>query len=84
VSKFPQIWITDETPARVLIVAGESWVDPDCLVARFEGTEKATWIVQPGGYVCGVGCRARPVNPTPPKPKPVLAARRHEIFNVAR
>lgn len=67
------IWITDETPARALFVAGRSGIDPDCLVAYLEGdeTKKPYWIVDHGneGHVCGLGVRARLVK-TPPLSSP--------------
>lgn len=58
------IWITDETPARCLIVKGRSALDPDCLVAYVEGGTKPLWIVddgiqKDGAYVCGLDGKVR-------------------------
>lgn len=58
------IWITDESPARVLYVKGRSAIDPDCLVAEAETGEKALWIVDcvrrtENCYVCGLGGNVR-------------------------
>lgn len=62
------IWLTEETPPRVLFVKGRSAMDPDCLVAHAEGSTKPLWIVDDGAtkeraYVCGLGgdVYARPV-----------------------
>jgi hypothetical protein len=47
-----EIWLTNEKPARILIVEGRSAVDPDCLVAKVkDGDGKPLWIV--GGDMCG-------------------------------
>lgn len=70
--RIPKIWVTDESPARVLFVKGRSGIDPDCLVAFAEGdTEHGFWIVDDGCekydkqsyFVCGRGTsfNARPV-----------------------
>lgn len=85
----PQIWITDEMPARALIVKGRSGVDPDCLVAFVDGDETKAhcWIVDDGdqhkasAYVCGLGgmVYARRLKACePPIPKPLLPPGRHE------
>jgi len=50
-----EIWLTNEDPPRRLLVKGISAIDPDCLVAHFEGTTNPLWIVKSSGYVCGVG-----------------------------
>jgi hypothetical protein len=49
-----ELWITDECPARVLVVRGVSVIDPDCLVAYLEGIDKPLWIVENSGCVCGL------------------------------
>ena len=58
------IWITNETPARVLFVKGRSAIDCDCLVAEAETGETALWIVDGMGKtedccVCGLGDNVR-------------------------
>lgn len=53
-SRFPEVWITNEPTPRKLVAHGYSAVDPDCLVAYEEGSDKALWIVESGGYVCGL------------------------------
>src|SRR4249919_1255231 len=50
------VWLTDETPPRRLVVEGTAGLDPDWLVANFEdGSEgyrgKTLWIVKHSGYV---------------------------------
>lgn len=70
--RIPKIWVSVETPPRVLFVKGRSGIDPDCLVAFAENEpDKSLWIVDGGSanydkpdyYVCdkGEGFRARPV-----------------------
>jgi hypothetical protein len=54
VSDFPQTWVTNENPPRKLIVKGVALVDPDCLVAHFEGERKAYWLIEHSGYVVGL------------------------------
>ena len=55
------IYITNETPPRILLVKGRSENCPDCLVARAEGDIKSLWIVDDQGshpersYVFGLG-----------------------------
>lgn len=77
---FPQVWITDEVPARALIVKGWSAIDCDCLVAYLEGSSDPLWIVESSGYVCGLnGAYAREVKTDQPAPaRPVLRDNRHE------
>lgn len=57
---FPQTWVTNEVPQRILTVKGYSALDQDCLVAKDEGTGKSHWIVESSGAVCGlpIGVRA--------------------------
>jgi hypothetical protein len=70
--RIPRMWITDETPSRVLFVKGRSGIDPDVLVAFAENDpEHSFWIVDDGCskydkasyHVCGKGTsfNARPV-----------------------
>jgi hypothetical protein len=59
-----KMWITNETPARVLFVKGRSGLDPDCLVAYAEGSTDPLWIIDchTPAPVCGLkGVTARPV-----------------------
>jgi hypothetical protein len=65
----PKLWLTEETPPRVLEVKGRSAVDPDCLVATVMGQEwvRGLWIVHDGAaepkrcYVCGIDTYASPI-----------------------
>jgi hypothetical protein len=70
--RIPRIWVSIETPPRVLFVKGRSGIDPDCLVAFAESApDDPLWIVDDGStkydkpdyYVCdkSKGFRARPV-----------------------
>lgn len=69
--RIPRLWVSDETPPRVLFVKGRSGIDPDCLVAHAENDTHPLWIVddgcekydKPDYYVCSGkgGFRARPV-----------------------
>jgi len=54
-SKTVEVWRTDEQPPRRLDVLGISAIDPDCLVALLEGSDKPLWIVEHSGAVCGLG-----------------------------
>lgn len=70
--KYARIWITDEIPVRCLTVQGRSAIDPDCLVAYVEGSDKPLWIIDDGSpqtkraAVCGLegNVYARPVMET--------------------
>jgi hypothetical protein len=68
----PKIWISDESPPRVLFAKGYSSIDPDCIVAFPENDPAhSVWIVYDGDrefkasdyFVCAKGksFRARPV-----------------------
>jgi hypothetical protein len=82
---FPQMWLTDEIPARAMIAKGRSAIDPDVLVAYVEGDARPLWIVDNGTgtegcYVCGLGgdVRARLLNMTEPRPPALLPSGRHD------
>lgn len=87
------IWVTNETPARVLLVKGRSALTPDCLVAEVEGSsQKGIWIVDDGVKtsdccVCGLGddVRARRVEFSPPEKKApaTLPQGRHDAYKPA-
>lgn len=55
-SAYPQTWVTNENPPRLLNVKGVSGIDPDCLVAEVIGEPKLgpLWIVEASGHVCGI------------------------------
>lgn len=55
-SAYPQTWVTNEIPPRLLNVKGVALIDPDCLVAEVIGEPKhrPLWIVEASGYVCGI------------------------------
>lgn len=70
--RIPRMWVSDETPSRILFVKGRSGIDPDILVAFADNDpENSLWIVddgcekydKPSYYVCNKsgGFRARPV-----------------------
>lgn len=84
-AKYPQTWITDETPARVLIVKGRSALDWDCLVAfAHDDATNPLWVIEHSGYVCdrkltnNTKVYARRIDLTEPPPASLLPAGRHE------
>lgn len=46
--EFPQTWKTQEFPPRRLVAKGVSAFSNDCLVAYFDGEDKAVWLLYDG------------------------------------
>lgn len=57
-ARLTEHWVTCEDKPRLLRVAGTAAIDPDCLVAYLENSDKGLWIVEHSGYVCGLGVYA--------------------------
>jgi hypothetical protein len=54
-AEYPQTWMTDENPARVLFVRGRNSWDPDVLVAYADSADKEPlWIVDHRPKPCPV------------------------------
>lgn len=82
---YPEVWITDEVPARAIIVKGRAAIDWDCLVGYYENdANNPLWIIEHSGYVCdrtqdmNAKVYARRVGAPPLAPKPLLQPGRHE------
>ncbi|WP_191126147.1 hypothetical protein [Mesorhizobium sp. B2-1-2] len=66
---YPQTWVTNETPPRLLSVKGVALMDPDCLVAHVVGSDHGPlWIVEYDGHVIGLdgNIKAIQCNALPP------------------
>lgn len=69
-SDYPQTWVTNENPPRLLSVKGVSLVDPDCLVAEVINVPELSslWIIEHNGRVVGLEGNIRAMRCAEPTP----------------
>jgi len=67
--QFPQTWVTNEIPPRMLKVKGVALMDRDCLVAEIIGEKHGPlWVVEHSGYVIGIGAEVYAIPCGEPRP----------------